>query len=380
MVTDKRNQHYIPKFFLRRFSFREDEKTVGIYLPGAGRFVARGPLRSQAYRHYFYGQDGVLEDRLSQVEGMAAEHLRQLATAQEQPQVGSPLRLGALFHLLLSDLRTPAQAEKLQAQVNAFRDTAFQGIAKKPREYDQLRMSPELAVQYALDSVGDSLELCLDLEVRVIKNRTAVPFLTCDAPVLRYNQLLEKHQEPGGIVGAVHAGLQLFMPIDARTLLVAYDSTYYRIGARTNQRLSYCNERDVAQINLLSYLNCHSALFFNHEVTEDYLIQLGQQAARFPKPNQNVATKLYKVGSSGPDTWYSATEPANYKGNIVLHSYTTCLKTKLLLSFMQFTREYRNFVSWRTPANMRPHSAQVYARNKEAKTERPIVKFTYDEE
>ena len=381
MATDKRNQHYIPKFFLRRFSHSDDGKTIGIYLPEQGRFIARGPLRNQAYRHYFYGKDGVLEDQLSQVEGLSAEHLRQLATLKEQPQFDSPLHLGALFHLLLSDLRTPSNAERLQNQADSFREKAFVGM-KKPREYDQLRMPPEMAIQFAMDTIGSSLELCQDLEVRVIKNNTSIPFITCDAPVLRYNQLLEKHREPGGITGAAHAGLQLLMPIDAHTLLVAYDSSYYRIGARTNLRLSYCNERDVAQINLLSYLNCYSTLFFNHEITEDYLVSLGQQAARFSKPNQNVTTRLYKVVTRASETVYTATEPANYNyknNSIMLHSYTTSLKTKLMLSFMQFTREYRNFISWRIPANMRPYCEQIHSRNKATRDKLPF-KFTYDED
>jgi len=142
--------------------------------------------------------------------------------------------------------------------------------------------------------------------------------------------------------------------------------------------MSFCNERDVEQINLLSFLNCHSSLFFNHEVTEDYLLHLGKLAARFPLPNQNIATKFYKVGVQGHETVYTSEEPADYP-SFILHNFTTSLKTHLVLSFMQFTREFRRFLPDRIPGNMRPHCAQLYFRSRRADGPRAGVKFSYAE-
>jgi hypothetical protein len=379
MTTDKEKQHYIPKFFLRRFSCFSDGKTIGIFQPKNGRFVARGPLRSQAYRRYFYGKDGILEDRLSQVEGISAENLRQISALNQQFLPGTLQHISSLFHLLLSDMRTAAHVERLQGQMAIARDKAFEGMKKLPREFNRLVLSQEMAIQFAMEFMQDAMELCQDLEIRIVKNNTSIPFITCDNPALRYNQLLEKYKEPGGITGNAHAGLQLLMPIDARTMLIAYDGDYYKMGARTNARLSFCNERDVEQINVLSYLNCHSILFFNHEITEDYLIQLGQRAARFPAANQSIATKFYKVGVRGHETVYTATEPADYS-SYIMHTYATSLKTRLSLSFMQFTRNFRYFVPHRTLANMRPNCAQIYFRNRQTAPERTSVKFTYDED
>lgn len=379
MATNKEKQHYIPKFFLRRFSCFGDEKTVGIYQPKNGRFVARGPLRSQAYKRYFYGKDGLLEDRLSQVEGLSAENLRQVSALKQQFFPGTLHHISSLFHLLLSDMRTAAHAKRLQAHMEKARTAAFEGVKKLPREFNRLILSQEMAIQFAMEFMPKAMESCQDLEIRIAKNNTPIPFITCDDPVLRYNQLLERHKEPGGITGNAHAGLQLLMPIDARTMLIAYDGDYYKMGAQTNARLSFCNVRDVEQINLLSYLNCHSTLFFNHEITEVYLTRLGQQAARLPAPNQSVATKLYKAGVRGHETFYTATEPADYP-SYVMHTYATSLKTRLNLSFMQFTRHFRCFVPHRIPANMRPHCAEVYFRHRQTAEERTSVKLTYDED
>ena len=31
MVTDKKNQHYVPKFYLRNFSFEDNKKQIGLF-------------------------------------------------------------------------------------------------------------------------------------------------------------------------------------------------------------------------------------------------------------------------------------------------------------------------------------------------------------
>jgi Protein of unknown function (DUF4238) len=379
MVTEKEKQHYVPKFFLRRFSCFGDDKTIGIYRPKNGLFVASGPLRSQAYRRYFYGKDGVLENQLSQVEGVSAEVLRQIAVRKEQFGPGTLHHHGALVHLLLSDARTPAHVERLQQQLNSAHAVAFAGVEKLPREAKKLIMTQEMALRFAMDFLKDGVELCQDLEVRIVKNQTAIPFITCDTPVLRYNQLLEQHRQPGGIIGTAHAGLQLFMPIDSRTMLVAFDGDYYKVGARTNARLSFCNDRDVEQLNMLTLLNCHSAVFFNHEIGQDYLVRLAAKAAAFPPPNQTVVTKLYNAGRVGHETLYTVDEPADYP-SVLLHTYATSLKVRLVLSFIQFTRAYRRFLPDRIPGNMRPHCAQIYLRDRAQAGPRATVKFTYDAE
>lgn len=220
-TTQKEKQHYVPKFFLRRFSYKNDGKTLGIFNPKTGLFFPRGPLRTQAYRPYFYGKDGVLEDQLSEVEGVTAELLRRIEGADAPILKGSVDHHALLFHLLLSDMRTAGNIDRLKSQLNdplrkAFAETPS---GKLPKELPQLTMTDEKALAFVMEFIGEGIELCQDMEARVIKNLTATAFVTCDDPVLRYNQLLERHRVVGGITGTAHAGLQFFLPIDAQTLV-----------------------------------------------------------------------------------------------------------------------------------------------------------------
>lgn len=378
-TTQKEKQHYVPKFFLRRFSYQNDGKTIGVFNPKTGMFFPRGALKTQAYRPYFYGKDGVLEDRLSLVEGVTAELLRRITIADTPVKRGSVDHVGILFHLLLSSMRTGGNIDRMKSQLNDPLRKVFAEApsGKLPKEMPQLTMTDEKAITFSMEFLEEGLEMCQDLEARVIKNPTPMAFITCDDPVLRYNQLLEKHRVIGGVTGTAHAGLQFFLPIDAQTLVVVYDSKYYKVGTRHTTGVVNCSEEDVNSINLLSMLNCEQTVFFNEQINHSYLKQLALRAARLPVPNQTVATKLYPIVKRGSAQIFSPEEPASYQ-SVVLHTYTTPLKTKLDLTFLRFTRESSRFIPYAQPANMRPHCAALSQRDND-QGPRTSVKFTYDD-
>ena len=378
-TTQKEKQHYVPKFFLRRFSYQNDGKTIGVFNPTTDLFFPRGPLKTQAYRPYFYGRDGSLEDQLSLVEGETAEVLRRITILDAPIRRGSVDHFGLLFHLLLSSMRTAASINRMKSQLNdplrkVFAETPS---GKLPKEMPQLTMTDEKAIAFSMEFIEEGLEMCQDLEVRVIKNHTPTAFITCDDPVLRYNQLLEKHRVIGGVTGTAHAGLQFFLPIDAQTLVVVYDSKYYKVGSRHTTGTVNCTEEDVDSINLLSVLNRERTVFFNEQISHAYLKQLASRAARFSLPNQTVATKLYPIGKRGGERIFSPEEPSSYQ-SVMLHSYTTSLKTKLNLTFLRFTRESSRFIPYSQPANMRPHCANIRQRDNDQGPP-TSVKFTYDD-
>lgn len=380
--TTKEKQHYVPKFFLRRFSFQGDKRTIGVYNPSTNLFVTRAPLRSQAYRPYIYGKDGLLEDELSEVEGVTAELLRRITTSESLIRKGSADHFSLLVHLMLSDLRTAATIDRLKDLSNNMLDKVFEGQDKLPREVQNLEPTTgEDALKMAMNSLRLSVAFCQDLEIKLVRNTTSTPFITCDAPVLRYNQLLEKHPGVyGGITGTTHEGLQLLLPLDANNLLLAYDSRYYRAGATRNTPVIECTAEDVDNINLLSIMNCERVVFFGEYVHQAYLARLTQRAARLPRANQWMAAKLYSSHKPGKEQHWVEEEPAT-PSDMLLHTYFTSLKVVLRLSFLQFTRAGSRFKphSNRTASNMRPHCSAVW-QIEQPDSPRGSLKFTYDEE
>jgi hypothetical protein len=46
-MTEKKNQHYIPKFYLRNFSYENNGKQIGVYNILNEIFVSKGKLKTQ---------------------------------------------------------------------------------------------------------------------------------------------------------------------------------------------------------------------------------------------------------------------------------------------------------------------------------------------
>jgi len=72
IMTTKKNQHFVPKFYLRNFSYEMNNKEIGIYNINTGFSYNKAPIKGQAYKSYFYGKDNDVEDKLSKAEGFTS--------------------------------------------------------------------------------------------------------------------------------------------------------------------------------------------------------------------------------------------------------------------------------------------------------------------
>jgi len=71
-----KNQHFVPQFFQRFFSYENNGKTIGMFNTQLNRFKSNVPISSQLSSDYFYGKDGNLESWLSQLERDSAPNLQ----------------------------------------------------------------------------------------------------------------------------------------------------------------------------------------------------------------------------------------------------------------------------------------------------------------
>ena len=80
-MTEKKNQHYLPKFYLRNFSYYNNEKQIGLYNIFNSFFIHQAKLKTQGSKNFYYGKDGIIENFLSEHEGRFAKIVKE--TAQE---------------------------------------------------------------------------------------------------------------------------------------------------------------------------------------------------------------------------------------------------------------------------------------------------------
>lgn len=284
MDTEKRQQHYVPKFYLRNFSVRGDGKNLVLFQPQKLLFVPSAPLKSQCCRPFFYGRDGQIEDDLSHIEGEATTLLRTICELSDLPPRQSQDWFKLLHFLLLMCSRNPVPAEQhviSNAQLYQVLNELSQGaIAPDPT------ITPEEALRMALKQVEMDVLFCKDLWMKLIVNNTKIPFITSDYPVVRYNQYLEGRKWPSAHTGLGLVGLQFFWPLNPRLQLVVYDGLTYKVGSKREVAVSLSRSEDVNQLNLLQMLNCDRVVYGNELAEKRYFNQLAAQAAIYSETNR----------------------------------------------------------------------------------------------
>ncbi|MET3537262.1 DUF4238 domain-containing protein [Chryseobacterium limigenitum] len=79
----KKNQHYVPKFYLRYFSFNQNLKQIGIYNLKNDFFKQDVPLKHQCSKNFFYGEDEIIENFLSKIEEQFDSCLKEIISKQD---------------------------------------------------------------------------------------------------------------------------------------------------------------------------------------------------------------------------------------------------------------------------------------------------------
>lgn len=189
-MADKKNQHYIPKFYLRKFSYQGNEKQIGLFNVRKSFFYPTAPLKNQGSKDFFYGVDGIIKEGLSIIEGTLAESLRQVISNRKVPEKLSKEHINLLAFVVLAHLRNPAIIQNMRDLVKSAQSRALELDA----DLDPTKFFPDIsneeAEKTALSQVSEIVPVIADLDFKLLINRTEKPFITSDFPVIKYNQYL----------------------------------------------------------------------------------------------------------------------------------------------------------------------------------------------
>lgn len=296
-MASKENQHYVPKFYLRNFSWENNLKEIGVYNVVTGFHFDRAALKKQTCKPYFYGKDLTIEDHLSKLESINAFFFKDIITHDSLPPNSIDYKKPLLKFILLFELRNPVAADNFEESINALAHK-MPNVTKLPA--DAYIKIPDTVI-FTLSILEKAVDYCMDLNVKLLSNRSNVPFITCDNPLIKYNQYLERHKFFGGSTGYGSKGLQLFIPISPFHTLVFYDSSIYKIGNKKEYTVQINSEIDVHQLNLLQCLNANEIIFYNHFINDIYIESLLKESLKYPRPNKvKVEENPQKLGVSAP--------------------------------------------------------------------------------
>jgi hypothetical protein len=290
-MVKKKRHHYIPRFYLKKFSVNNEGKFLGLYNLNNKRFIENAPLKSQAYENFLYGEDDEIENALAEMEGSVAKifyYWTEEKLLYPPPSETNGFKLLKRF-ILYQAFRTPKSGSDIMEMLNQGLRTFVKEF--KPDLWERMKDGTLVHENPVLLGLLHSIEhehLLGYLDCKFLVNLSLVPFITSDAPVVFYNQLMEQAKNYMGATALVAKGLQIFYPIHPRLMICLYDSKVYNFG---NDSINCCSTEsieEVHQLNGLQLINCRSQVFFNDSVSEEYIQELCKNFEEFRGESKNI--------------------------------------------------------------------------------------------
>lgn len=351
MNSRKKNQHFVPKFYLRNFSYLGNNRQIGLYNTRTKFYFKSAPLKSQASKDFYYGTDGVIEDELSEIEGDLSATIKKILESDSSELSHEDIFLLLLF-IVLTDLRNPTKIEGFYQMINQTKEKLLED-SPDIKNLDTIMPMPSRE-----DSVREMLRNCLemvegisDLKCKILINLTDTPFLTSDYPVVKYNQFLEWRRWRHSKTGYGSVGLQIFLPLNSRKMIFLFDPNSYEAGNPNYLNFKVKKDDDIDELNLLQLVNCIETIYFDEKVNESYVKELHELANQFRKANIPFTELAYM---------YENNIKPNRK-NLIINGVTEC-ETNLRISGMKIKLTVKQSKLSNSFVQLRKGSFQRYKR------------------
>lgn len=295
MNTEKRNQHYIPKFYLRNFSYNGNKKEIGIFNLKNDYFFGKAKLKSQGSKNYFYGNDGIIEEGLSKIESSLAESINNIVKSKILPTKYSLGHIKLLTFVGLTHLRNPVFIQDLKNTSETIDNRRLELDPNASTKNIDSDVSHDDLIKQALSFLENVINSMSDLDYKILINKTINPFISSDFPIVKYNQFFEEKKWKYGKTGFQNIGLQIFIPINAEITIVLYDSQIYKVGYKKRHIFDITNPQDVDKFNILQFLNCYETVFFDEKAKEHYIRRLLKESKRYKRANQTTSELCYLI-------------------------------------------------------------------------------------
>jgi len=327
-MPEKKNQHFVPRFYLKKFSLESQGERISIYNISSNKLIKSAKLYEQASKNYFYGSDLKIENALENLETKSAKIINYIIDTQALPQADSEDNQILLIFILSLLGRTVYAAEKIEEALEKYKETILSidknALSKTGQNLD---MTLTDAVQESLSMAVLSVPLVRDLDWKLIINETEQPFITSDNPVVLYNQFFELRKKYGSNVGLASKGLQIFLTLSPKFTLVLFDKDVYRVGNKNKSCINVNLISDIKALNLLQCINANKNIYFNEYLSEKQLLELLTFANLYRRPTKSNLDK----------------HPNYENKKVLLHLYGSDVKCSLKLSFINLVKKAKSY-------------------------------------
>jgi Protein of unknown function (DUF4238) len=259
-MPDNKRHHYVPRFYLKRFS--RDEKTICLYNLKSKKKVIGASLNKQCYKDYFYGKDQILEHLLEKIETVMKSIFKLIDEIKEPPPRNSPFYQFLIHFIAIQHGRTQYAAEAMNEMTDKMAKYILSPMAESNDiDLNKVKIGYKNVAQHSVALNIQMYPILIDLHCKLLINCTDVEFVLSDNPIVFYNKFMD-FRKNGSNTGFASKGLQIFFPIDPHNLILFYDHIIYRVGKDNENIIKITDARDIHEINTLQTCSSLDNIYF----------------------------------------------------------------------------------------------------------------------
>lgn len=351
MTTKAKNQHYVPKFYLRHFSYQDNQNQIGIFNVKSSFYFDKANLKFQGSKNFYYGDDGTLEGNLAEIEGKLASVIKEICFSKNIPPKNSNDYFILLAFVALTHIRNPTSIEGKKKAFQAMRDKLLE--LSPQSDIDSLipEISHEEALSLSFGMLDELIQMIVDLDYKILINNTENVFITSDNPIVKYNQYLEQKKWQASKTGFGMTGLQIFVPLNESVTLLLFDSGIYKVGTNKQKIVSITDKSEIEQLNILHFVNCIETIYFNHNINKQEIFRLFEKSKKYIKANVASASINTLVTTDNKED--------NIEKDNLLIMHTSDCAIKLNLSWLKIHSKGKSHKLHPSMAQIRPHCEKI---------------------
>ena len=252
MYGVKKKQHYVPRFYLKLFAdaerkFYAYDFEKQIIIPN------RVFYESQCYKKYFYGEDGIFENLLSQKEGQWASVCKKIVSKEKLEENDiSLLKQLVLYQRQRTSGENSRTREEREAVLMEYVRLLYLSrgwtFDKQAECYCKKMAKEEANPAENVLIASKMLEYLDDLGVLIVHYRTKQLLVASDSPVITLNPFMRFRG-----FGYDNMGVAFLMPISPKDLVIVYDDYIYT----KYKNVLYIESDDEETVNCI---NCYGMI------------------------------------------------------------------------------------------------------------------------
>lgn len=222
-------EHYVPQFYLRNFSIKNEEKAVFCFdKTNSKKFTSN--IKNIACEKYFYDfpkHDKSAEKALAKVEAIVSSAYDKLIETSDFNKLNWAERVSLANFIAIQEIRTK-EMRKILADLTKriIKLLSMHKLSSELEKALQEIKTPEYPQEFQMRMfayVKQFSDVILSMKWILAENKTEMPLWTSDNPINRYNPF----KDPLGNLGYLSKGIQIFFPLSPWLSLLLCDIVDY---------------------------------------------------------------------------------------------------------------------------------------------------------